>query len=96
MIRKYYNILIMRNIFAKQRSNDRAGRREIELVRAPRARLGNKNGYLLRYPFYCTKRARDGDRMTIKFLTKKCLNPFIYGRFAGKTMQRKDIKKGCF
>ena len=34
--------------------------------------------------------------MTIKFLTKKCLNPFIYGRFAGETKQQKDIKKGCF
>jgi len=42
------------------------------------------------------KKARDGDRMTIRFSTKKCLKAFIYGRFAVKTMQRKDIKKAVF
>ena len=83
------------HLFAKQRSNDRAGRREIELVRAPRARLCKK-WVPVKVPVFCTKRARDGDRMTIILLTKKCLNPFIYRRFAVKTKQRKDIKKAYF
>ena len=38
------------------------------------ARLCNKNGHLLRYPFYCIKKARDGDRTRDPLLGKEVLH----------------------
>ena len=38
------------------------------------ARLCNKNGHLLRYPFYCIIKARDGDRTRDPLLGKEVLH----------------------
>ena len=54
---------------SRSRSNDRTGRREIEPVRAPWARIMQK-GILL--DTFCDIKARDGDRTRDPLLGRRC------------------------